>query len=123
MGLIFCGAGRRTAPGSKEGKSDLQFLLQINHIYQLNTAFVNGMIVMIYKEIFDAMCTNKSTLFIEGNGAWAVAGANLQDRIPPLIFHGKKVNQGFSISFSVKRWNDSNILDLDRKSTRLNSSH
>ena len=67
---------------------------------------------MIYKEIFDAMCTNKSTLFIEGNGAWAVAGANLQDRIPPLIFHGKKVNQGFSISFSVKRWNDSNILDF-----------
>ena len=39
----------------------------IDHIFQLDSIFIDWMIIMLCKKIFDPMRISKSTLFIKGN--------------------------------------------------------
>lgn len=91
---------------------NLQCSLQINHVHQLNTGVIYRVIIIICKEIFYTVRTNKSTIFIKRNCKWTVSGSNLKNRILFFIFRSNKVNQSFSISFSLILRNSGNIINF-----------
>ena len=67
---------------------------------------------MISKEIWHDMRAYKAAFFIKGYRHRAVAGSHLQYRKLSAVFFNKKFNQCFGITFSLKWWNCSDILNF-----------
>lgn len=90
----------------------LQFSSKNNHIHQTNPAFDNRMIVMIREEMLDPMGANETALLIERYRQRAVARADLQYGISPLIRSRHKIEQGPPVSEPVTFRNDGDVFDL-----------
>ena len=53
------------------------FSLQINHVYKLNSTFIDRMVIVISKEILNTMGTDKSTFFVKRDSKRTVTGTHL----------------------------------------------
>ena len=52
----------------------IHIVFQVNHIFQLFARFINGMVVVIRKEVWDAVGIGKSAVLVKWNRQWAVSG-------------------------------------------------
>lgn len=53
----------------------IHIAFQVNHIFQLLARFINGMVVVIRKEVRDAVGIGKSAALVKRNRQWAVSGS------------------------------------------------
>lgn len=78
----------------------------------MNTAFIYRMIIMVDKEIWDDVRTNKPTLFIKWNCHRTITCSGLQNRILFTKCPDDEINHVFRIAFSLVFWHCSNVFDL-----------
>lgn len=48
----------------------IHIVFQVNHIFQLFARFINGMVVVIRKEVRDAVGIGKSAVLVKRNRQW-----------------------------------------------------
>lgn len=90
----------------------LELSLQIHHIHQLYTTFIYWVVIIVCKEIWYYVRTDKTTFFIEWYCQWTIARSNLQNSILSAVFLDDKVNQSFCIAFALIFWNCCNVLNF-----------
>ena len=76
--------------------------LQVYHIHQLHPGLVDGMVVVVGKEIGDTVRAGKAAFFVKRHGQRAVAGAHLQEGIVSRILAHKEVDQRFAVALSLR---------------------
>ena len=59
------------------------------------------MVIIVCKEIWYYVRTDKTTFFIEWYCQWTIARSNLQNSILSAVFLDDKVNQSFCIAFAL----------------------
>ena len=79
---------------------------------KLNAAFINRVVIMINKEVFDTVRANKSTFFIERTGHWTISCANLQYRILLSIFFRNKINERLTVTLTLIVWIRCNVFNF-----------
>ena len=90
----------------------LEVFSQINHIYQLYPCIIYRMVIIVCKEVFNAMRTNKSAPLIKWDCQRTISCANLQDRIFLFIGCSNKVDERFTVPLSLISWLDSKIFNF-----------
>ena len=99
-------------PGCSDGARPWRFhdslrsFCQIDHIHQLHACLKNGMVIIVRKEVFDAMMLFETAFLIERNRQRAVARSDQQAGTPIPIMLRHEIQQRPSVSLST------NSLDL-----------
>ena len=109
---IPCKIIQHSAPPSGLPYQYLELSLQIHHIHQLYTTFIYWVVIIVCKEIWYYVRTDKTTFFIEWYCQWTIARSNLQNSILSAVFLDDKVNQSFCIAFALMFWNCCNVLNF-----------
>lgn len=94
----------------------IHIVFQVNHIFQLFARFINGMVVVIRKEVRDAVGIGKSAVLVKRNRQWAVSGSYEHCPASACIMSEKILYQFLPVSPTLELRINGNVLYLKTSS-------
>ena len=86
-----------------------QILLQVNHVCQQHTIFINFFPVIFRKKSRHDMRRSKTAVFIKANRLFAVSRSHIHGKALETVLLAHIVKQGLSVSSALRLFSRSNI--------------